>query len=532
MELKDLTIGQVLCDRLKTMAEEKAVEYEDVFYTWRELDDFSNKFAIELLDYGIEHNSHVAIWSKNNINWIITYLALAKIGAISILINPSYKEDELVKILEYSEAEYVCYGECHTERNSKNIISSLKEKSIGRVKEYVFIEKGRFDEWGKSNETNKLTSTHIERLKQIKHKVSPHHNASMVFTSGTTSMPKGVMLTHYQLMNVAREAAQQMRWTKEDRMCIALPLFHCFGLSVGFFASLSKGFCIHLLPEVRTSYVLKCIDKYKITVLNGVPTMFLALLGNPERKSYDLSSLKSGIIAGSTVFREDYLKIQKELGFEKLQQSYGQTEASPSITFNNYDDSIDVKCASVGKVIPNVELKIISKEYENELQPYEVGEVVIKGYNVMQGYYKLPKENSKKISEDGWLHTDDIGYIDDEGNLYITGRKQEIIIRSGENISPREIEDVIMKYPSILQTKVFGVPAPIVQEEIAACVISSDEKFQPEALEEHLKKYLANYKVPKFIFTYKKFPLNSNGKINMQQLKEEIRLRINKEESL
>lgn len=532
MKLKNLTIGQVLSDRLETMADENAVEYEDVFYTWGQLEDLSNKLAIKFLDYGIEYNSHVAIWSKNNINWIITYLALAKIGAISILINPSYKKEELVQVLKYSEVEYVCYGECHTEGNCKEIISSLKEKSIGKVKKYISIRKDKLDEWGKSNAQDQLTSAYIDRLKQAEHKVTPHHFASMVFTSGTTSIPKGVMLTHYQLMNVAREAAEQMRWTKEDKMCIALPLFHCFGLSVGFFASLSKGFCVHLLQEVRTSYVLKCIDKYKITVLNGVPTMFLALLSNSERKNYDLSSLKSGIIAGSTVFREDYLKIQKELGFEKLQQSYGQTEASPSITFNDYDDSIDVKCASVGKVIPNVELKIISKEYENELQPYEVGEIVIKGYNVMQGYYKLPKENRKKISEDGWLHTDDIGYIDNEGNLYITGRKQEIIIRSGENISPREIEDAIMKYTNVLQTKVLGVPAPIVQEEIAACVISSDEEFQINDLEEHLKKCLSNYKVPKFIFTYKKFPLNSNGKINMKQLKEEIQLRINKEESL
>ena len=155
----------------------------------------------------------------------------------------------------------------------------------------------------------------MERLKQAEHKVTPHHIASMIFTSGTTSIPKGVMLTHYQLMNIAMEAVEQMRWTKEDKMCISLPLFHCFGLSVGFFGGLYKGFCIYLLPEFRTSYVIKCIDQYKITILNGVPTMFLALLNNPERKKCDLSSLKSGIIAGSTVFKEDYLKIQKRTEF-------------------------------------------------------------------------------------------------------------------------------------------------------------------------------------------------------------------------
>lgn len=299
-----------------------------------------------------------------------------------------------------------------------------------------------------------------------------------------------------------------------------------------FLASLYEGFCIHLLSGVRTSYILKCIDQHKITILNGVPTMFLALLNKLDRKKYDLSSLKSGIIAGSTVFKEDYLKIQKQLNFEKLQQSYGQTEASPSITFNHYDDPIDVKAVSVGKVISNVELKVISIEDGHELKSYETGEIIVKGYNVMQGYYKHPEENSKKIKNGGWLYTEDIGYLDNDENLYITGRKQEIIIRSGENISPKEIENVIINYPNVLQTKVFGVSAPVVQEEIVACIVSRDKNLELDKLREHLKKHLANYKVPRYIYILNKFPLNANGKINVRQLKEEIQLRVKEEENL
>lgn len=532
MKLKNITIGQVLLDKLETMADENAIEYENVFYTWTELDEISNKFAIKFLDCGIEYNSHVAIWSTNTPNWIITYLALAKVGAISVLINPNYKERELSQILEYSDVQYVCYGDFCKNENHKDVVASLKEKNIGKIKKYIYIGQNKFSQCGKTQASEKLTSSDMERLREAERKVTPQDIASMVFTSGTTSMPKGVMLTHYQLMNTSREAAEQMGWTKEDRMCIALPMFHCFGLSVSFFASLHKGFCMYLLPGFHTSYVLKCIDQYRITILNGVPTMFLALLSNSERKKYDLSSLKSGIIAGSTVFKEDYLKICRELNFEKLQQSYGQTEASPSITFNGYNDPLDIKCVSVGKVLPNVELKIVSTgEDKHELKPYETGEIIIKGYNVMQGYYKRPDQNLKKL-KDGWLYTDDIGYVDNDGNLYVTGRKQEIIIRSGENISPKEIEDVIIKYPNILQVKVFGIPAPVVQEEIAACIVSDDAEIQINNLEEYLEKYLANYKIPKYIYNLEKFPLNSNGKVNVKQLKEEIQLRISKEENL
>lgn len=532
MKLKNVTIGQILLDKLETMADKNAIKYEEAFYTWRKLDEISNRFAIKFMDYGIEYNSHVAIWSTNTLNWIITYLALAKIGAVSVLINPNYKEEELIQILQHSEVQYVCYVDSHNKQNCEDIISSLKKKSIGMVERYISIGKKQVSEGDQNQILEKLTSVDIERLKQAEQKVTPNHIASIIFTSGTTSIPKGVMLTHYQVMNISMEAVEQMRWTKEDKMCIAVPLFHCFGLSVGFLASLYKGFCIYLLPEFRTAYVLKCIDECKITVLNGVPSMFLALLNNPNRKKYDLSSLKSGIIAGSTVFKDDYLNIQRELNFEKLQQSYGQTEASPCITFNDYNDPIDIKCVSVGKVVSNVELKVISTEDKHELEPYEMGEIIIKGYNVMQGYYKRPEENCKKINPDGWLYTDDIGYIDNDRNLYITGRKQEIIIRCGENISPKEIEDAIMRYADIFQTKVFGIPAPVVQEEIVACIISSDKKFQVNNLREHLKKYLADYKIPKYIYDFKEFPLNSNGKINIKQLKEEILLRINKEENL
>lgn len=527
MRLENITIGQVLLQRLKTMADENAFEYRDAFYTWRDLDELSDVFAVKLLKCGIKYDTHVAIWGGNTPNWIITYVALAKIGAVSVLINPRYKEEELAKTFEYSDVEYVCYGDCCS--NSKNIIDHLNDRNIGKVKEYMYMGKNEHYREGRAQILKNLNPSDMENLRKAENKVTPQHIASIVFTSGTTSFPKGVMLTHYQLVNISREAVEQMKWETGDRMCMSVPLFHCFGLSTGFLASLRVGFCIYLLPELHTSCILKCIHKYKITILNGVPTIFLALLSNPERREYDLSSLKSGIIAGSKVFKEDYLKICKELKFKKLQQSYGQTETSPCVTFNGYDDLMNIKCISVGKVIPNVKIKIVSTKDGHDLGPYEAGEILVKGFNIMKGYYKCTRQNCEKV-KDGWLYTGDIGYVDNCENLYITGRKKDIIIRSGENISPVEIEEAILRYPGVLQVKVFGIPVPVVQEEIAACIVAENGKLDVDGLVRYLKKHIADYKVPKYIYIFKKFPMNLNGKVNVKQLKKEVQWKVSKEE--
>ncbi len=274
MRLENITIGQVLLQRLKTMADENAFEYRDAFYTWRDLDELSDVFAVKLLKCGIKYDTHVAIWGGNTPNWIITYVALAKIGAVSVLINPRYKEEELAKTFEYSDVEYVCYGDCCS--NSKNIIDHLNDRNIGKVKEYMYMGKNEHYREGRAQILKNLNPSDMENLKKAENKVTPQHIASIVFTSGTTSFPKGVMLTHYQLVNISREAVEQMKWETGDRMCMSVPLFHCFGLSTGFLASLRVGFCIYLLPELHTSCILKCIHKYKITILNGVPTIFLA----------------------------------------------------------------------------------------------------------------------------------------------------------------------------------------------------------------------------------------------------------------
>jgi fatty-acyl-CoA synthase len=304
-------------------------------------------------------------------------------------------------------------------------------------------------------------------------------------------------------------------------------MFHCFGLSTGLLAMFVYGGSMHLCRSHRTAVVMQCIDENRCTILNGVPSLFLAILYSKEREKYKLTTLKTGIIAGSPVSQSDYMTIVKELGMDGLMQSYGQTEASPSITFTGVIDPIDLRCKSVGKTISNIELKIAELETGKSRKPYEQGEILIKGYNVMKGYYKNTEETRNVISEDGWLITGDLGYLDEDGNLYITGRKKDIIIRCGENISPREIEDAARESKAIIQIKVFGIPMPVVQEEIVACIVTnSDTDLTEDGLRELLKNKLADYKVPKYILFFEQFPEMTGGKLNVQELKKEAFIRI------
>jgi fatty-acyl-CoA synthase len=349
----------------------------------------------------------------------------------------------------------------------------------------------------------------------------------MLFTSGSTSRPKGVMISHYQLMNIARDAAGTMQWTEEDQICQVLPMFHCFGLSTGLLAMFVHGGSMNLCSSHRTGVVMQCIEENRCTILNGVPSLFLAILYSKEREKYKLTTLKTGIIAGSPVSQSDYMAIVKELGMDGLMQSYGQTEASPSITFTSVTDPIDLRCKSVGKAISNIELRIADLETGKSQKPYEQGEILIKGYNVMKGYYKNTEETRNVISEDGWLTTGDLGHLDEDGNLYITGRKKDIIIRCGENISPKEIEDAARESKAIIQIKVFGIPMPVVQEEIVACIVTnSDADLTEDGLRELLKNKLADYKVPKYILFFEQFPEMTGGKLNVQELKKEAFIRI------
>ncbi|MBC3796701.1 AMP-binding protein [Acetobacterium tundrae] len=519
VELIRHTINSFLKERVKKTPEKIAIVFEDDTYTWMELDQLSDGIALSLLESGVEKGTHVGIWSLNSPLFMLYTLALAKIGAVIVLINTRCHQSELEDLLVYADVTTLCYGEDTNTLKFSALIEQFDRKRLALLKRTIAMGKNKKDipeQYRMKMDDN----ADLELLGNAKKKVMPEDVLGILFTSGTTSAAKGVMLSHFATINIAIETATQLHWNETDKSCLGIPLFHCFGLSSGFMAGIYAGIEIHLLESYKTIRVLKCVEQNQCTILNGVPTMFMAMIKHPRFATYKLDSLNSGIIAGSYVNVNDYLTICEKLGMRKLQMSYGQTEASPSITFSDFEDTILYKSRSVGKVIPHVELKILA---DNQ------NEICIKGYNTMRGYYKLAAETQQAIDPEGWLHTGDLGYLDADGNLCITGRLKEMIVRGGENISPYEIENHIKNFPYVADVKVIGIEAEVLQEEIAACIVTDGRKKISETeMREFLSQHLADYKIPKYFIFLKKFPLNASGKIVLTELKNQIKMIIDK----
>ena len=523
------TIYECLKEQVNKAHHHIALEYDDEIFSWKDIDAISDYVAVVYMRMGIKKGSHVGIWSTNTPNWIFTFFALIKLGAIPILLNSCYKEMELFKMLHYADVEYLCYGDGYDERKYEDVLIKLNETKLISKENCISIGQPEDGKWNGLKEIyEKPNEEELKSLRIFSKEVSVFDTAAMLFTSGTSKMPKGVMLSHYSLVNNSLEIARSMQWTDEDKMCIAVPMYHCFGVTASLLASVHVGCSMYLLHYYRTIYIIKKIHKYKCTILNGVPTMFLAMVYNKKLADYDLSSIKSGIIAGSRISANEYQKICDVFQFTHLQTSYGQTETSPCITISVPDDSLEKKASSAGKKIANVELRIFDEKTKEECQIGEIGEIQAKGYNVMQRYYKMPEETKATILEDGWLCTGDLGYLNEDGYLYITGRKTEMIIRGGENISPSEIEAIISVYPNVKNVKVIGVEADVLQEEIVACIISANNiEIDKDGLVEYLKGKLSDYKVPKYILQFDMLPLNGSGKVILKDLKEQALERIN-----
>ena len=526
------TIGYCLKERAEKTPGIIGLSYRDYSYSWREIDEISDFLAVKYLKYGIKKGTHVGIWSVNTPNWVFAYFALVKLGAIAILINTCYKETELEEILKYSDVEYIFYGNGIKDLNYKDILDKINISNLPKLKNTFPLEKNDDIKWyRRSDYPSDMPVDDCKKLIQAINQVNAKDTASIMFTSGTTKSQKGVLLSHYNLVNNSLSISRQMGWNEQDKICVAVRLFHCFGITAGILSAVHSGSCIHLIKYYKTCEVLNQIEKYKCTVLNGVPTMFMAIVRNSKLKDHDISSVKSGIIAGSAIHSEEYINICKILNLKYLQPSYGQTETSPCITIAALNDSIEKKAVSVGKSIDNVEVKIWNCKENRESKEGELGEILTRGYHVMKGYYKMPLETDEVIDSTGWLHTGDLGFIDKEGYLYVKGRIKEIIIRGGENISPVEIEYYIKKLPSIKEVKVIGVEAEVLQEEIVACVVPKENyEVSKEEVQAIVSKYLTAYKVPKYVLVFDQLPTTSSGKIKLGKLKKIVEERINNKE--
>jgi len=518
--LTNKTIGMCFRERVERNPDRIALEYEDELFSWDVLDKRSDCVAIALLKKGVRKGSHVGLWSINSPNWIITFFGLAKLGAIPVLLNTHYKEIEMEGVLENSDIEFLCYGDGFKEISYEEILQKILARTFLSREKCIPIGRSPDGGWNGLKEYSDTTGDERDNFRNLIEAISPEDTAAILFTSGTSKSPKGVMLSHHNLVNNALEISANMRWTSQDRMCIAVPMYHCFGVTASLLVAVHTGLTMHLLKYFRTTQVLEKINKHRCTILNGVPSMFLAIIHNEKRVAYDLTSIQSGIIAGSQVSSCEYLKICETLGIKRLQTSFGQTESSPCITISEYDDSQVMKSQSAGKKMRNIRLRIFDKKTEKELPTGRIGEIQTSGYHVMKGYYGMPEETKAVLSDDGWLSTGDLGSLDEEGYLHVTGRMKEMIIRGGENISPAEIEGCMCGFPNIKSIKVIGIEAEVLQEEIAACIVSADGKeFDEKALRAFVKDRLSDYKVPKYILQFESLPFNASGKVILAEMR-------------
>lgn len=515
------TIGTCLQERALKTPQLLGMSFRDFSYTWKEVDEISDFLAVCYLKLGIRHGNFAAIWSVNSPNAVLSFFALNKIGAVTVMINTCYKEKEMEDLLRDNDIEYLFYGIGCNNVKYQDILDRVSSEQVPKLKARLQLVEDGKEVWHQRNQFPEVMPQEDRKLlKEAKSKTDFMDTACILFTSGTTSRPKGTLLSHYNLVNNSAEIVRQMHWTEQDKLCVSVPIFHCFGITAGLLACIHSGASAHLLKYYKTLEVLEQVQKYRCTIINGVPTMFLAILHNKHRKDYDISSLRSGIIAGSPILSEEYELVCRELNFSHLQVSYGQTESSPCVTISDYEDSLQQKAQTSGKIIEHVEVAILSLDMGEIVKPGISGEILTRGYHVMQGYYKQPEETKAAVDDEGWLHTGDIGFLDKEGYLHVTGRKKDMIIRGGENISPLEIENCIFSIPGILDVKVVGIPAKVLQEEIAACIIvKEDMMLTDEEIQAYMRKRISDYKVPKYILRFQSFPMNASGKIQRGELR-------------
>ena len=352
--------------------------------------------------------------------------------------------------------------------------------------------------------------------------VDIHDVCNMQYTSGTTGFPKGVMLTHYNIVNNGKCIGDRMDLSTADRMMIQVPMFHCFGMVLAMTASMTHGVTLHPLPYFSPKPALACIHNEHVTAFHGVPTMFIALLEHPDFEKTDFSYMRTGIMAGSPCPVAVMEDVVNKMNMKEITIVYGQTEASPGCTMSSTDDPLDVRVGTVGRSLPEIECRIVDPETGEELPDNVTGEFVARGYNIMKGYYKMPEATAKAIDSEGWLHTGDLACRTPEGNYRITGRLKDMIIRGGENIYPKEIEEFIYTHPKVSDVQVIGVPDEQYGEEIMACIILKEgETMTVEEMKEYVLSHMAKHKVPKYIDFVDAFPMNAAGKILKYKMRED-----------
>jgi len=535
-ELMNICVGDLLDKDAQLYPDHEAVVYTDrnLRYTYKQFRDICNQVAKGFMHLGIQKGDHVAIWATNYPEWLITLFATAKIGAVLVTVNTNYKVFELEYLLKQSDATTIILIDGFKDSNYLDCIyeicpelnecepGKLKSKRLPCLKNVIYIGDKKLNgifSW----EDLYTYSKHVtdDELAQRQKSLDVHDVINMQYTSGTTGFPKGVMLTHFNIANNGNSIADCMKLTYKDRLCIPVPFFHCFGIVLGVMACVTKGATMVPLEYFHPLRVMEAIQKEKCTGVHGVPTMFIAMLDHPDFKNYDFSSLRTGIMAGSPCPIKVMKQVVYEMGVREITIAYGQTESSPVVTQTRTDDPIEIRVSTVGKPLPNMEVKIVDVETGKDVKPEVQGEIVTRGYQVMKGYYKMPEATAQAIDQDGWLHTGDLGIMDENGYFKITGRLKDMIIRGGENIYPREIEEFLYTHPAVKDVQVVGVPDRKYGEEIMAFIILKEgAKVTEQEIIQFVKEGLARHKSPRYVKFVQQYPMTASGKIQKYKLRE------------
>jgi len=534
--LIDETFPDVLDRICKEFPNQYAFRYTELDYTrtYPEFRDDVDNFARALIAMGVKTGDHVAIWATNVPAWYITFWATTKIGAVLVTVNTAYKIHEaeyllrqsdthtLVMIDGYKDADYnaIIREICPELETSKP--GELNASRLPVLKNIITTQSEQPGCFTWEQAMAKSAEVPYEEVDKRRRKINKHDVCNMQYTSGTTGFPKGVMLTHYNVVNNGKAIGDCMDLSTADRMMIQVPMFHCFGMVLAMTASVTHGTTMSPITAFSPRKGLDCINREKITAFHGVPTMFIAMLGHENFPKTDFSHMRTGIMAGSPCPIKVMEEVLDKMNMKEICITYGQTEASPACTMSKTTDSVEARVNTVGGPIFGVECKIVDPETGKDLPDNVDGEFVARGYNIMKGYYKMPEATAAAIDAEGWLHTGDLARRLPDGNYKITGRIKDMIIRGGENIYPKEIEDFIYTHPQVKDVQVIGVPDKQYGEEIMACVIAKEgETITEEEIKNYVMTHMAKHKVPRYVAFVNEFPMNAAGKILKYKMREQ-----------
>jgi fatty-acyl-CoA synthase len=536
-DIEGLTIGGLLDLVDERRPDDEALVYSDrgLRYTYAEFREVVEGCARALMALGIGKGDHVAVWGQNVPEWVTLQFATGKVGAVLVTINPAYKSHELKYVLDQSDAAALFLtrgvGDADfleiLQEAVPELIQSDDELSIEKLpflKNVVLMgaePPGELPVMSFGEFMQKGENVSAKELRERQASLDAEDVINMQYTSGTTGFPKGVQLTHANIVKNAFYIGECMKLGPEDRVCIPVPFFHCFGCVLGTLNTVTHEATMVPVESFDPLEVLEAVHQERCTALLGVPTMFIAELDHPDFEHYDTSSLRTGIMAGSPCPMEVMKKVVDVMGASEITIAYGQTESSPVITQTRTDDPLELRVSSVGRKLPDVEVRILSVETDEDCKPGEQGELLTRGYHVMRGYYKMEEKTAEVIDSEGWLHTGDLAVMDEDGYVKITGRAKDMIIRGGENVYPREIEEFLYTHPEISDVQIYGVPDEKYGEKVAAAIqLRQDSDLTAEAIKDFCRENIARYKVPEYVDFVDEYPMTASGKIQKYKLRQ------------